>query len=275
VNLSREAFAFDDDSDVDFSSMTLAELVALARSSESILDMPPERIDPESVVGKLVLDPEAGEEFREAHKAKIDGIVALINDAEALAARWEARKKKAHARVAAARRIIDWYEFYLKSQLNLSQADKFIGNEFEIVARTSPTPTVATSKDPSPAMAVKYPDLLKRVPESWTYSNAAILEQLKPFYKAIRENGECSNCQGRGQVKETFEGICGDSVSEAYVVECSHCYGTGKDIGDVEVPDCIEFARLNWSKWIELKEYDNRDVITKPRVKKKKTKKEG
>lgn len=266
-------FPFEGDADLGLRDLTLGGLVALAKSSEALLDLPPDQIDPESLVGKLALDPDASEEFRKAHRAKVDGVIQFIGEARALESRWKIRQDRARARMNAARNLADRYEQYLLKQLDFLDAEKFRGNEYEAVRRKASRPSVIVDQDADAATALKVPELVKHIPESWHWSDSALLESLKPFYKAIADNENCAHCNGKGEVIEAFEDedILSNGVKEE-VVECSKCFGSGKDIGDVQPPAAIEHARLRWSHWVELREYDNRDEITKPKIRKKKSK---
>lgn len=254
---------FEDREQKAFSELTLEQLVKIANGAELLLDNP-NQINPETLIGQLILSKEVSEEFRAAQRKKIDGIDSFVSSLMAVADLWEQREKRAYAKKKAVKNIIENFLNYVKHQMIASKSEELIGYESKIVNRQASNPGVVVFVDLDDEKAITYNELVTFVPASYHWNDSAFRDQLKPFYKILAEREACETCGGSCRMRRASDDSC-------ELVDCNDCNGTGKNLsGLLDIPKAFEIARLEWSRFIKFEDYVPNAEITKKRQSKKK-----
>jgi len=239
-------------------SLTLDQLVGTVSEVARLMEYPDESFDPVSIVGHLMVDPDASEDVRAAIRKKVDGLHYVISEFDAYAAREDIRSKRYRDRAARARRHAERIKAQIKFVMDTHGFEKLAGNDYAIkkTENTFANCSLVFDREANHSDMLLY-DFVEEIPATYAWKNAEVKTQLKEFYKALRGQPACDNCAGKKRV-----------VDDNKFVECSGCFGTGVTISpDTVVPESITIAYLEWNPKIVFDDIDRPEVTSKPKKK--------
>ncbi len=252
----------DGDSPPSVDKLTLGELTQGLAGIERLVDMPDEAFDPAVIVGNLKITPEMTLDVVTAMRAKVDSIHFVHSEFEAYAARTKMRAERLMKRAKTAQRRADWLLSYIQQCMEVEGFEQLPGNEFVVkrVRASNPMAPIFEREAEAGDMLEFGEVFVTEIPTSYAWNEKAIKDELKPFYKALKDLPTCNLCEGSKVV-----------VSGHDLMPCAVCCATGKRLpSNLEVPVSHTIARLEWSYSVEFDEADRPDVADrKPRGKKK------
>jgi len=255
------------------SRLTFGEMVRGLSAMERLMELPDHAFDPKSVIGSLViaaenLDPVAGETCRQELRSKVDAIHFVVSELQNFAARKrrlaDHHMKKARAAENRAQSFLN----YIGYEMEQNKFEKITGNDYVLHRKKTHVPSLNVDRDAEAEDKLRFDDLVIEVPTSYIWKNDEIKNQLKNFYKAIKDQPDCLVCEGKTYlVFESEPGIVGSTQP------CECCAGTGKLFPDgLTAPAANAIGYLTYSYSVKFEDADKPNFpekkAKKPRAKK-------